>query len=124
MKTNSANTTKTLRLIARIISAIILIFTLFMFFGYALEGAGKANPEPLTMYVMIQFTIFGVGLLGLAFSWKWELDGGVVALLAFIILFCVNTDALVVPMFIFPVNAILFIVAGYLSKTSKINRAH
>lgn len=119
MKTNSANTTKTLRIIARVLSALFVGFALIMFIGETMEGAKKAIPEPMSFYSVVQLTLFGIGLLGLALAWKWEMAGGIISLLAFIILFIVNPSALLLPMFIFPANAILFIVVAYRSKKSK-----
>jgi hypothetical protein len=67
----------------------------------------------------VQLSIFGIGILGLALAWKWELVGGAVSLLAFITLFIVNPDALLWTMFIFPVNALLFLGVGYRSRGTK-----
>jgi len=46
MKTTSTGSVKTLRIIARVISTIIVGFALFMFILESLEGAKRANPEP------------------------------------------------------------------------------
>lgn len=107
---------KTPRIVARIMSALIVGFAFIMFIGETLESAKRANPEPMTFYTIIQLTLFGIGLLGLALAWKWELIGGIISLLAFITIFIVNPEALLWPMFIFQGNAILFIAVGYRSK--------
>ena len=116
MKTTSRDPMKTPRLVARILSALFVGFALIMFIGESMEGAKRANPEPMTVYTIVQLALFGIGLLGLALAWKWELIGGIISLLAFITIFIVNPDALLLPMFIFPGNAILFIFVAYRSK--------
>jgi hypothetical protein len=110
---------KTPRIVARIMSAIIIAFALMMFIGETMESAKRANPEPMTLNTIMQLTLFAIGLLGLALAWKWELIGGIISLFAFTAIFIVNLKALLWPMFIFPANAILFIAVGYLRKASK-----
>ena len=116
MITTSTDPMKTPRLVARILSAIFIGFALMMFIGETMESSKRANPEPMSVYSMIQLALFGIGLFGLALAWKWEFIGGIISLLAFITIFIVNPDALVWPMFIFPGNAILFIFVAYRSK--------
>jgi len=106
------------RIVARVMSALFVGFALFMFIGETMESAKRANPEPITSYTIIQLTLFGIGLFGLALAWKWELIGGIISLLAFIAIFIVNPEAILLPMFIFPANAILFIGIAYQSKNS------
>jgi hypothetical protein len=110
---------KTLRTIARVMSAIIVSFALIMFIGYIFEGAQKANPKLPSTDAIVGLTLFGIGLLGLALAWKWEIAGGIISLLAVITIFIRNPDAMVWTMFIFPANAILFVVVGYNSKKSE-----
>jgi len=119
MQTEPSTKMKIPRLIARIMSAIIVGFALIMFIGETMESAKKVSPEPMTLYTMLQLILFGIGLLGLAIAWKWEMAGGIISLLAFILLFIVNPAALLLPMFIFPANAILFIGVAYRSKEFK-----
>ncbi len=116
MKNPSRDPMKTPRIVARILSALFVGFALMMFIGETMESSKRANPEPMSIYTMIQLALFGIGLFGLALAWKWEFVGGFIALLAFITIFIVNPDALVWPMFIFPGNAILFIFVAYRSK--------
>lgn len=116
MITNSTDTLKTPRIIARVVSAIIVVFALIMFIGETMESAKRATSSPMTLYMFLQLALFAIGLLGLALAWKWELIGGIISLLAFITIFIVNPSALLWPMFIFPANAILFIAVAYRSK--------
>ena len=114
---------KILRLIAKIISAIIIVFALIMFIGEAFEGRGKTTNTPMTFYSIIQLVFFGIGLLGLVIAWKWDFLGGIISLLAFTTIFIINPHALLWPMLIFPAISILFIIVAYLSKAynSKVN---
>ena len=109
------------RLIARIMSAIIVVFASIMFIGETTESNKRVTSEPLTSNALLQLILFAIGLSGLIIAWKWEKLGGIISLLAFILIFIVNPDALLWPMFIFPANAILFIVVGYGSKDPKAN---
>jgi hypothetical protein len=110
---------KVLRIIARAMSAIFVVFALVMFIGEAMQSSQRGNPEPMSPSAIIGLAIFGVGLLGLLLAWKWELAGGIISLIAFISLFIFNQDALVWVMLIFPVNAILFLGIGYQSRAPK-----
>ena len=119
MKTTSTKTKKTLGIVAKVLSGIIVVFALIMFIGETMESHKRGTSEPMTLYTMLQLMLFGIGLLGLALAWKWKLTGGIISLFAFITLFIVNTDALVWPMLIFPAVAILFIASAYLNMQSK-----
>jgi hypothetical protein len=108
MKTTSTNPMRIPRIVARVMSGIIVGFALLMFIGESIESDKKVNPEPMSIYTIVQLTLFGIGLFCLALAWKWEILGGIISLLAFIAIFIVNPEALLLPMFIFPANAILF----------------
>jgi hypothetical protein len=114
MKNNSKNSMKIPRIIARVLSVILVSFALMMFIGESMESAKRGSSTPMTLNTILQLTLFGIGLLGLVLAWKWQLIGGILSLLAFIALFIVNPSTLVI--FIFPANAILFIFVGYRSK--------
>ena len=121
MKTNSAKTTNTLCIVARVMSAIIVVFALTMFIGEGMESAKRGTSEPMTMEAMIGLALAGTGLLGLALAWKWEMAGGIICVVAFIVFFIVNAGTLLWPMLIFPANGLLFIAAAYWSNESKKN---
>lgn len=120
MKYGSLKTMNPLRMVARIMSAIIVVFALIMFIGESMESVNRLSNEPLTRYSILQLLLFSIGLLGLAIAWKWELTGGLVSLIAFVTLFIVNTAAFVPLMLIFPANAILFIIVKYQRIESKL----
>ena len=65
----------------------------------------------LTNNVILQLSVAGVGMIGLGIAWKWELIGGIVALVAFIGLIILNPSLLDYGLYlIWPITAILFIV--------------
>ncbi len=66
----------------------------------------------LTNNEIIQLTILGAGLIGLGLAWKWELIGGIITLVCFVVLAGINPTVLQGGpfMFIMPGTAILFIV--------------
>jgi RsiW-degrading membrane proteinase PrsW (M82 family) len=80
MKTTSTNTMNTLRIVARVMRALIVGFALLMFIGEAIQSNKRGNGEPMTMDMIIGLTLAGMGLLGLALAWKWEMAGGLVNL--------------------------------------------
>ena len=114
---------KNLRIVARVMSALIVGFALLMFIGEAMQSNKRGTGEPMTLDILLGLALFAIGLLGLALAWKWEMAGGIICVVAFIVLFIVNTDALLWPMLIFPANGLLFIAAAYPSKKSKENIA-
>ena len=62
-------------------------------------------------------SIAGTGLLGLGIAWKWELIGGIVSLVAFVVLAIVNPIVLKMElMYIWPVIALLFVVLWRLTR--------
>lgn len=115
MTNRPAENMKVPRLVARSMSAIIIGFALLMFIGESFEGRANPNPQPFSGYILFQFGLFGLGMLGLLLAWKWEMKGGLLALLAFITLFIVNPEAFVPAMLIFPANAIIFMGVAYRS---------
>ena len=110
---------KTLRIIALVLSAIIVAFALIMFIGESMDSAKRGTSEPMNFNTILQLIQFGIGLIGLVLAWKWALTGGIISLLAFITIFIVNPASLLWPMFIFPANAFLFIYLAYRSKKQK-----
>jgi len=122
MKTNSTNSMKTLRIIARVLSVILIGFFLVMFIGESMESAKSSTSTPMTLNAILQLTFFAIALLGLALAWKWELIGGIISLLGFIALFIAIFIVNPIPiaklalLLIYPLNAILFIFVGYRSK--------
>jgi hypothetical protein len=62
------------RWVARILSALFIILCLILFAG---EGVFREpQSPPLTTSAILQLTIMGISLVGLALAWKWEVIGG------------------------------------------------
>jgi hypothetical protein len=118
LKTSSKDSLKTLRLVARIMSAIIVGFALLMFIGESMGSRTRGTSEPMTIKAIIGLSLADMGLLGLALAWIWEMAGGIICAVSFIVLFIINANAMLMPMLIFPANAALFIAVAYLSKKS------
>ena len=110
---------KELRWILRGLSGLIIVFSLFMFIGETFFG--EKTGEPLTSNAILQLSIAGIGLIGLGLAWKWELIGGIIALVPFVVLAIINPIVLESPlMLIWPLTAILFIVLWALSRNSTV----
>src|SRR6266516_721660 len=100
---------KVSRIVARAMSAIIISISLLLFIGYIIEGSRMGNIFSLNTKTIIEFALIAIGVLGLAIAWKWEKTGGIISLLAFAALMVMYGGAFILPMFIPPLNAILFI---------------
>ena len=112
-------TYKELRWILRGLSGLIILFSLLMFFG---ENNFGQNPEkPITSNEILQFSILGTGLIGLALAWKWELIGGIISLVPFIVLSIIYPAILEsLLILVWPRTAILFILLWALSRKSSV----
>jgi len=69
----------------------------------------------------------GLGLIGLGLAWKWELIGGIIALVAFTVIGAMEPTLFVIPLvYFYPGTAILFIVLWAKNRKhqreSKLNR--
>jgi len=91
-------TTKRIRLIARIWSAPIIVYSLMMFTGYFWNWVtiGTADPYAVEGYPFVEALppiLLFLGVLGLAIAWRWERLGGainLVFLLAVIVLLLIT----------------------------------
>jgi hypothetical protein len=109
---------KVLRWVLRGFSGLIIGFSLFFFIGETFfEEAG----DPMTINVILQLSIAGMGLAGLGLAWKWELMGGIISLVSFGVLAIINPVVLKFPLlFVWPLLAILFLVLGAISRNSAV----
>ena len=111
----STKSYKELRWILRGLSGLIIVFSLFMFIGenYFGENPGK----PLSESAIRGLSVAGIGLLGLGLAWIWELPGGIISLIPFVVLAIMDPVILQSPlMFVWPITAMLFIVYWFLNK--------
>ena len=77
--------TKRIRLVARIWSAPIILYSLMMLSGYAWNWLtiGKADPYAVEGYPFIEAVppiLMFLGVIGLAIAWRWERLGGAINL--------------------------------------------
>lgn len=124
-KNNSANT---MRWIARVFGAVIIVFTLFMVIGEYLESKQRNHEVSfLNAYTPIIITIFilwGLGLVGLLIGWWNEELGGFLSLICFILVAILNLFNAESPspagtffvMAIYSIPSILFIVYWHETK--------
>lgn len=98
---------KVLRWIARIISLLFVLTTLFFMVG---EGFFEHLPP----IIMILMGVLMIG--GLVLAWKWEFIGALTSLVGFIGVSVLNPGALTKPlMYIVPGTAILFLLCWRMS---------
>jgi hypothetical protein len=108
--------TKVMRWIARIISLLFILATLFFFMAEEVfRDHPRTVPLPIGPLVMGALLLVGLGL-----AWKWELVGALIALVGFIGVSIVNPDALTkAAWYIFAVPPILFLLCWWWSKSPR-----
>ena len=111
---------KELRWILRGSSGVIIVFFLLMFIGETFFG--EKTGKPFYTNAILQLSVMGIGLIGLGLAWKWELIGGIIALVPFVVLAIINPMVLVPLMLIWPLTAILFIVLWAISRKSTVRK--
>jgi hypothetical protein len=105
------------RWIARILSGLFIILCLMFFVGEALVPLilfPAPDATPLTGNAMLQLTLTGLSLLGLALAWKWEAIGGSIALAAYVIVGIINPGAFII--FPVPLSALLFLACWWMER--------
>ena len=113
-----------LRWISRIISAIIIVFFLYMFIGETIGDYQSGKSQAVSNHDLLQLILMGIGLIGLGLGWIWELAGGIIALIAFVWIGIVNPRTIPFPMLIFMIPAVLFLIAwswDTMSSKNKVN---
>lgn len=106
--------------LTRVLSILIIVFSILMFMGYRVfPEPGEINP--LSTKAIIGFYIVGMGFIGLLLAWKWDLTGAIISLIAFAGLAVIFPMVLIPsPLYIWPVTAILFIVLWKRSRTTTV----
>jgi hypothetical protein len=113
---------KRLRLIVRILSVLIIAFALFMFIMHILFPEPTVEDYPLIEN--LQPVVMMLSVLSLALAWRWEILGGTLSLVFFLIVlglfwgargyfFPLNVLIIFSPL---PVTAILFLYLGWSKK--------
>ena len=113
---------RTILWIARIASALIVVFLLLMTGAYALNPMGSGNP--LTATEGLGLALFPFGLcVGYEIAWLWQLTGGVISLACLGAFFAVmGMDRDLIPVvLIVAIPAVLFVVYGLLLRRQRGN---
>ena len=108
--------TKGVRLGARILCALILLFWSFFMVAHLVGDEGRSS-RPLTTRDYISLTTMVISLAGLGVAWKWELIGGALTLVAVLIGALANWGSLAFPGALIPFAASLFLLCWRLSRT-------
>jgi len=109
---------KELRWILRGFSGLIIVFSLFMFIG---QIGNYSSSHPMSANSILQLSVTGIGLIGLGLAWKWELIGGIIALVAFTVLAIINPTVLDSSLLlVFPAIAIFFILLWAISRNTNV----
>lgn len=98
---------------ARLLSAGILLFWGWFLIAhlFSAEGLGARVPADY-----LGLTASVAGLVGLALAWKWEVLGGLITLVAYVILGVVSWRAIGGPYILWPVTATMFMSSWWLHR--------
>jgi hypothetical protein len=106
-------TVKTFRWIARILSALIILF-------WGVMIVGSFSSRPLPMRDRMGLTLMFAWLLGLALAWKWEFAGAALTLAAFLIqAFFINWGVVAGFGILPPITALLFLLCWWMGRQSR-----
>jgi len=114
-----------IRLTARVIGTLLVLFTLIMFIGEMIEGYHRNGKfETFNFLQIITFIFWFLGLAGLILAWWKEGAGGIFSFICtviFLILVKVNANVnpearFTVILFIFLIPSVLFIIYWWFTK--------
>ena len=107
---------KSLRWILRIASGMLILLMLIGEFVFE---------DILSMTEILQLSIAGIGLIGLGLAWKFELGGGIIALLAFVAVGFIEPNTLNSPILLaYPFVALSFIAMHIVSRKANNESIH
>ena len=107
---------KTIRWVARVLSALLILVMLIFFVGEGLGPPSSAS-VPLSTADIVQLVLATIELIGLALAWRWEALGGSMTLIAFIIQGIINPRTFLFPLLMIPLTAILFLSCWRLGRS-------
>ena len=103
---------------ARLLSAGILLFWGWFLIAHLFSAEGLLT-RPHVWQDPAALTALVAGLVGFALAWKWEVLGGVMALVAYVILGVVNWRALGGPYILWPITAMMFLTSTWLGAAQR-----
>lgn len=109
------------RTVARIWAAVILVFVGFMLAAHTFDWHEEPHEGFQSIMEFVTFIFFPIGtLLGLAVALKWEGIGGLMSIISLVGLFIMRPELLGHIMFVgFLAPGLLFILYWYLAKDYK-----
>jgi hypothetical protein len=101
---------------ARILSVPVVLLWAFFIITYAI-GPERSLPRNFTE--SIAYAAMIVSILALAISWRWELGGSIVTLVAVVIGTAINWHGSLSLVIVIPINAILFLLSWWLRRSAR-----
>jgi hypothetical protein len=90
-----------------------------MFIGETFFPPESLNAKPLGADSIFQLLLMGIAMIGLGLAWKWELMGGFISLLAYVVLAILNPGFRHLSLLlIYPVSSVSFIILWAISRNS------
>ncbi len=109
------------RLFAKVAAAINILFWLSMFFIRIFNSHETFHLQSLGLSELVQLILMWVSVIGMALSMKWELIGGTVSLIAFLILAAINPVVIEFPYIVSPGISMFVILVGGGNKSGRLN---
>ena len=111
----SSRVSKAIRWIARVLSALIILFWGFMIVAHVVGGSNSQG-SPLTINDNLKLILMVIYLIGLVIAWKWEVAGATVVLVAFAGNAILGIDIFSFPLILVPITACLFLLSWWLRR--------
>lgn len=102
---------------ARVLSALIVLFFGFFLIAHLIGDQGRPSRPMVWNDYVILITLVG-SLVGLVLAWKWQMAGAAITLIAIAVCAAVNWRVLVFPGALIPITALLYLLSGWMSRSS------
>ena len=100
------------RISAKVAAGINILFWLAMFFNHVFNPHITFRLHSLEMSEMVQLVLMWISVIGMALAMKWELIGGTISLLAFVVLASINPVVIQFPYIVSPALSVFVILVG------------
>lgn len=108
---------KALRWIARVSGLLFGGGFVLVLIATAIDSMVTGKLEPPGLNALVQLTVTITGIAGLLLAWRWELAGGILAVVAFAALGFINPATIPFPLIGFLIPSVLFLFAGWFDTT-------